>query len=672
MVGSRKKTVVKIKPTQNEVMTAAAAPASCVPGRIRGQRLGALVQICETLMAMSQFARKLMCWLLVVAAPALVQGQGSFAPDGGEFGIVGTLSGDQVYPHLSVKTTGGYLVWQDNITDGSGLGISARKLDSSLSATLSTFRVNQIGTNDQELPQVSVLNDGGAVFVWQGGVQGFQRIYARCLTAGGTWATTNDVLVSTFTNSQKDAVVTTLTDGNVVVAWANATNSMRNVYAQRLSPTGQRLSSELLVNQYTDFNQRSPAIAALSDGRFVVVWISEQQRFENSVDVYARLYAPNGAPASSEFVVNSATNACANPTVAPSADGGFLVTWMEATPYAATNKTYMQWDILARPVSAAGAGGLGVTRLVNTHTYGDQIAPKVSANGTDYLVVWTSLGQDGSQEGVYGQFLSGSGALSGGEFRVNTTTPGFQKFPAVAADGGARFLTVWSSFVGGAGSVDLYAQRYVSTAQPLYAPAAPYVSVLSSNALSVTWPVVQGYSVAHYEVYADGAATATVTVSNNWWTMTGLAPSSTHTFRLAYVLTDARRSPLSGVSSNTTYLAFSYFGIPIEWMSYYFGGNWPLPGDDSDGDGVSNKDEWLAGTNPTDASSVLRVRLRPTAQGLYLDWNTQPGLMYQVQASASPGGAWVNVGGARFAAGTTDSMYVGGGSAGFYRVVRLR
>ena len=626
-------------------------------------------------MALSQFARKTGCWLLAVASPAWVYGQAGFAPDGVEFAPAGTLAGDQVYPHISVKTTGGYLVWQDNITDGSGLGISARKLDGNLSGALSPFRVNQIGNGDQERPQVSMLNGGGAMFVWQGGAQGFQRIYARCLTAGGTWATTNDLLVSAFTSSQMDAAVTALGDGNAVVVWADATNSFRDVYAQRLSPTGARLGSEFLVNQFTGFNQRSPAITALSDGRFVVVWISEQQRFENSTDVYARLYAANGAPAGSEFLVNAATNVCANPTVAASSDGGFLVAWMEATPFVSTNKAVMQWDVYARPVSGAGAGGLGVTRRVNTQTFGDQLAPKAAANGTDYLVVWTSMGQDGSQEGVYGQFLLGSGALLGDELRMNTTTASFQKFPAVAADGAARFVTVWSSFVGGAGSVDLYAQRYVSTAQPLYAPAPPFVSVLSSNALSVTWPVVQGFSIANYEVYADGAGTATAVVNSNWWTMTGLAPSSTHTFRLAYVLTDARRSPLSDTSSNTTYGTLTYGGIPYEWMTAHWGSdifNWPSPYVDSDGDGVSNKDEWLAGTDPTDASSVLMVRLRPTAQGLFLDWNTQPGLLYQVQSAAAPGSGWVNVGGARFAAGTTDSMYVGGGNTGFFRVVRLR
>ena len=42
--------------------------------------------------------------------------------------------------------------------------------------------------------------------------------------------------------------------------------------------------------------------------------------------------------------------------------------------------------------------------LVNM-IYGDQYAPRISAIGVDYLIVWTSLGQDGSREGVFGQFV---------------------------------------------------------------------------------------------------------------------------------------------------------------------------------------------------------------------------------------------------------------------------
>jgi hypothetical protein len=105
-----------------------------------------------------------------------------------------------------------------------------------------------------------------------------------------------------------------------------------------------------------------------------------------------------------------------------------------------------------------------------------------------------------------------------------------------------------------------------------------------------------------------------------------------------------------------------------------FGGDifgWPSPYLDTDGDGASNKNEFLAGTNPNDANSVLKVRLQPTPQGLFLNWNTQIGLIYQVQQSTSVN-SWSNLGGPRFASGSVDSMYVTGGNATFYRIVRLR
>jgi hypothetical protein len=59
-----------------------------------------------------------------------------------------------------------------------------------------------------------------------------------------------------------------------------------------------------------------------------------------------------------------------------------------------------------------------------------------------------------------------------------------------------------------------------------------------------------GFNVANYEVYADGAATPTATVTNHSWRMGGLGASSTHYVRLAYVLTDGRRSPAIGIAKS--------------------------------------------------------------------------------------------------------------------------
>jgi hypothetical protein len=332
------------------------------------------------------------------------------------------------------------------------------------------------------------------------------------------------------------------------------------------------------------------------------------------------------------------------------------------------------WDVFARPVSAVGI--LGTERRINAWTTGDQLAPKVAAVANEYLVTWTSMAQDGSRDGVYGQFLAGDGSLAGGEFRINTTVVGDQRHHTVASDRANRFLVNWTGFVGGAEAFDLFAQRYVSTSQPLAPPGNPMVNVLSSNTLSVSWAAVAGLSVTGYEVYADGSATATATVTNTYWNHGGLAPSSTHSYRFAYVVADGRKSPLSGAATNTTYAAgATWGGVPQEWMAVYFGTDifsWPSPYLDSDGDGVSNRDEFLQGTNPTDATSVLKQRLQATTQGLFLRWNTERGLMYQVWSSAAPGAGWTKLGAPRFAAGDEDSLYVGGQPAGFYRIERLR
>ncbi len=600
---------------------------------------------------------------------------GNYTIEGGEYKPAGTLLGAQTQGGISIRPAGGYLVWRDNITDGEGTGISARKLDGSLTGTFSTFRVNQLGEEDQENPQVTLLPDGGAAFVWQGGKQGDQHIYGRVLGADGLWAT-DDFLVSTTTNvPQRDASIATLTNGSVVVAWASAgqvsAGSMQDVYFQILLPSGAKYGGEVLVNsEYTSFNQRSARVAALSDGRFVIVWVSELRRFENSVDIYGRIFSASGAPASGEFLINTGSNVCANPAVAAAPDGGFAVSWSEMDLHGADNR----WDIYARPFAANLMGG--TTRRVNTYTVGDQVDSRIGALRGDYLVAWTSVGQDGSREGVYAQFLQADGTLHGNEFRVNSTTVNQQMMPVVASDGAARFVVAWSGYVGGGANMDLHLQRYVNTDHPLNPPGAPIISVLDTTRLALSWPTVEGIAVASYEIYMDDGAEATAVTTNNFWTATGLAANSTHRFRLAYVLSDGRRSPLSAAATGTTYVyPFDWYGIPADWMFAKFGANmnaWPTADADSDGDGASNLLEFLQGTDPMDPHSVLKYHLRLTEQGVFLDWNTQPGLLYQVQSAPALNGTWADLGGPRFAAGTNDSLFVGRSSGGFYRIGRVR
>lgn len=459
-----------------------------------------LVKTCYdmNLSPLIRIGKSLLAGTFATALPLLSFGQSPFVSSSGEYSIGGALAGDQVRPRLGINSAGGYLVWEDNFTDGSGMGISAVALDNHMARHGSPFRVNPTGKGDQENPRVALLNGGGAAFVWQGGRPGFQHIFARFMSPSNTWVS-GEIQVNTFNrNSQINPDIAVLTNGNVVVVWASfnqATGpmSMQDIYAQIFSPLGQRIGGEIRVNQITMFNQRTPAVAALSDGRFVIAWVTEQERravpehanpslifdpaspgSRPSVDIKAGLFEADGSPTllaggtpAPEILVNNVnldSSVCANPSVATDTNGGFIVAWGQRDVLVRSNG----WDIFVIPFSTAGGLPIaGASRCVNTQIYGDQYAPQICALGNNYLVTWTSLGQDGSLEGVYGRFLGTDGSPTSPEIRVNTTTLSRQMHPAVATDNDGRFIAVWTSFVGGNSSFDLYAQQY---AVPGYVP----------------------------------------------------------------------------------------------------------------------------------------------------------------------------------------------------------
>ena len=619
---------------------------------------------------------------------------------GSEYAVVGSLPGDQMFPDVALTPAGGLVVWQDNVTDGSGWGISAERLDGTFSGDLSPFRVNVQGTNNQENPRVAILKNGGAAFVWQGGPREAQHIYARFLSPTNTWLTTTDLVVSTFTNSfQVNPALAVLNNSNVVVVWASydqaSAGSMLDVYGKILSQTGQTVSNQFLINQVTAFNQRTPAVAALKGGGFAVAWVSEQERSNGaintndyyyannlpspSVDIFARLYSSNGAPVGNEFLVNTALAPCANPSLASGADGGFMIAWSQHDPVTLTNG----WDVFARPFTSGGAGGTALR--VNTHVYGDQYAPKISAIDLDYMIVWTSMGQDGSREGLFGQLVHNEGSLLGGEFQVNTSWVGQQMEPAVASDGASQFQVVWTSFSGLPNGFDLYAQRYANVSALLQAMSAPIVIApfkLNNNGyvpqLQVSWPLLQGISVSNYEVYVDGEPQPVALVVSNQWVMgpiNGLTTNSTHSFQLDYVTTDDRRSPLSPAAAGITWSGGNYQGIPVDWMAEYYGTNsaaWPRNVNAPlNSTGFTLAKVFFSGGNPLIPGTWLTASLAQTSEGFFLNWNTQAGQTYQVQESTNLF-SWSDLGVPRFAAGASDSIFIGRTSVGFYQVLLLR
>jgi hypothetical protein len=385
------------------------------------------------------------------------------APMGGEVSILGAINGDQVLPSISFANGQGILVWQDNVIDGNGAGIGGVAISSSLTSG-PIFHGNSSKVGDQLSPRVQTMG-GNTLVTWQSRVAGIPGIYARLAKNGTTFYTADTRLNVQTAYEVAEPVATALPDGSAVVAWSSfgQDGSLSGVYARRLLATGKAATAkEFLVNTYTAFNQRNPEITTLANGNYVITWVSENERFAGSIDIFARVF--NSANANNavtgEILINSGSNICSRPSVAPLNDGGFTVVWAQKDTTIETNS----WDIWGRAFSANGTPEVSDFRI-NTYLYGDQIQPRIAAGPSGSLVVWTSLAQDGSREGVFGRFLAGGTQPSGKEFQVNTTWISQQMHPAVAWNGLDRFVVVWTSFAGQSG-FDLYGQAYTLSTAP--------------------------------------------------------------------------------------------------------------------------------------------------------------------------------------------------------------
>jgi hypothetical protein len=393
-------------------------------------------------------------------------------PAGSEFLVNTEALGAQFDASTAMDADGDFVVvWtsygQD--ADAYSFGISAQRYDSSGAPVGGELQVNSYGNANQYAPAVAMDDDGDFVVVWtsidQDGFAG--GVFAQRFDSSGSPAG-GELQVNTYVMGyQHEPAVAMNGDGDFVVAWTSRGQDgvPFSVFAQRFSAAGSPLGGELQVESDLSGIRVLPAIAADADGDFVVVWQNGDQGGP-LYGVFGRRFDSSGGPGVS-FQANSYTAGFqSRPVVASAADGGFVVAW---SSYAQDGSGS---GVFAQRFGSSGAP-VGSELLVNSTTASSQFEPTIALEGDgDFVVSWTSYGQDGSYSGVFAQVFDVTGAKLGGELMVNSTTAGSQYEPSVAVDDGGDFVVAWTGFDGDGGGV--LAQRFDGTEDP---PAGPSVTI---------------------------------------------------------------------------------------------------------------------------------------------------------------------------------------------------
>lgn len=387
-------------------------------------------------MGFSRAASALIFGLLCAAFPVAAQ----IAPVGPEF-QVNTFTPDfQLYPSVAGAADGDFvIVWASYDQDGSYGGIFGQRYDREGARLGSEFRVNTTVEDDQYFPSVASDAEGNFVVVWTSYYQ----------------------------------------DGDYL-----------GVFGQRFSSEGVRIGGEFQVNSFTIGYQGLPEVASAPDGRFIVVWASQDQD-GSDFGVFGQLYDAAGAPVSGEFQVNSETAEYqGGPAVAMDGGGDFVVVW---TSYGQDGDGY---GIFGQRYDSSGAP-LGGEFQANTYTLDDQIDPDVATDEAgNFIVVWQSDFQDGSGNGIFGQRFAADGTRQGSEFQVNEVTVGDQGAPAVAGDPTGRFLVTWVDDGLDGDDLGVFGRQF----DPSGEPAGPQFQVNSTTARSQTYQAVAAAGAGRFIV----------------------------------------------------------------------------------------------------------------------------------------------------------------------------
>lgn len=232
------------------------------------------------------------------------------SPLGGEFRVNTASSGNQFPGDVTALSDGGFIVaYTSDVADADGSGVVVQRYDHTGTKLGREMTVNVSILGDQLSPTVTELANGNILIAYvdeSNDGDGF-GIYGRIMTPDNQF--TNSVafpLNYTWADDQVLPQIAAMPDGGFVAVWTsnNQDGNGFGIYLRRFDAQGWATGPEELVNTTTTGDQLEPCIAVLDSGAFMVSW-SDGNGDPGSYGVRSQFYAANWVGTDSNDIIDN-------------------------------------------------------------------------------------------------------------------------------------------------------------------------------------------------------------------------------------------------------------------------------------------------------------------------------------------------------------------------------
>jgi hypothetical protein len=287
-----------------------------------------------------------------------------------------------------------------------------------------------------------------------------------------------------------------------LVVWTDNRNLLDNdIYGARLDASGILLDETGIIICSAPGSQKNPSVASNND-IFLVTWEDERNADQSGVDIYGTRVKGDGTVLNpAGIVISDAVDLQEVPKIA-SVDENFFVVWSD-------HRTGTNNDIYGTFVTSAGnlshADGLAICTQTSWQGY-----PDVCVDATRYFLVWAD--QRGFSKDIYGTFIKTDGTVSHTNGLGLITVFNNQNYPSVVW-GGTQFYIAWEE-VQASSNTMVYGSRISASGAVLdaggvvigsssdYSCQEPHAA-FDGNNFCVTYSVRVGDFVDDYNVVAS-------------------------------------------------------------------------------------------------------------------------------------------------------------------------